>query len=459
MSWRMSKYVNVIEEDKKGIIYNSKTGKNLFVNEDALEVLHQIMDGSTLDMLKEKYDMNDIQPFLDKLVEKKFLFVDEENEMTEVEVPAMNYNLSEDLISKGGLINNLRLIVTERCNLDCVYCYERASNLYKHKENMNWETAQKAITSFFDMVRLDPTSQPVVRFFGGEPLVNWSIIEQSLKYIEQNYSKFPVSYIINTNGTLVTKEIAETLSKYKVQVALSIDGIGEYHDYARKYVDGRGSFSVIDHNLDILLEAGCKVNLSTVCTDYNYMHLRELVDYVIGKREKYNYSVGIALTHVHMIDIKDLSVDEEYKQVRYIRDAISYGEQNGISIRGGLIDFAFERFMNQAVGSFCAGIGREMSVNPIGEVYPCSGVEKKLGTIDAIEDVFTSDAYLQLIDRKPGKIAACSDCDIECYCAGGCYADALSSQGKEEGIPRNCSLKRVEFQTLVKEYILSRQEA
>ncbi|WP_054743040.1 radical SAM/SPASM domain-containing protein [Cellulosilyticum ruminicola] len=459
MNYRVSQFLNIIEENNAGIIYSSKTGKNLYVNKDALKIIHLLKDGMTWSELEEIYESSELKPLLDKLIEKKFILEENEEEQKEIIFDIKKINLDEEKIKKGGLVNNLRLVVTERCNLDCIYCYERASNLYTHKENMSWETAKESIDRFFEMTKLNPQTKPTIRFFGGEPLVNWPIIKQSLEYIEEAYKGMSVNYIINTNGTLITKEIAEAFAKYKVHVALSMDGIGDCHDLTRRYMDGRGSFEIIDHNVDILLENKCSMNLATVCTDYNYAHLRDLVDYAVEKREKYNYSMGIALSHVHMIDIKELSAAEVDKQVNYIRDVIAYSETKKVNVFGGLISFGFERFLNQAVGGYCAGIGCEISINPAGEVFPCSGVEIQLGTLDKIGDIFTSEQYLELIDRKPGNIEACVDCSIECYCAGGCYADALSCNGKEKNMPRDCALKKSEFNALVKEYVLARQQA
>lgn len=74
----------------------------------------------------------------------------------------------------------ITLIITENCNLNCTYCYE------KHKENsyMTFETAKKIIDKEFEEVSDKDFIQ--VEFFGGEPFLNFDLIKEVVEYVNEN---------------------------------------------------------------------------------------------------------------------------------------------------------------------------------------------------------------------------------------------------------------------------------
>ena len=81
-----------------------------------------------------------------------------------------------------------------------------------------------------------------ISFFGGEPLLSFELIKKIVDYIESYYSDYLVHYMITTNGTLITKEIAEFMEENKFDIMISIDGTQEQHDYYRKFLNGYGSY-------------------------------------------------------------------------------------------------------------------------------------------------------------------------------------------------------------------------
>ena len=65
----------------------------------------------------------------------------------------------------------LMLILTENCNLNCVYCYEH----HKTLDDMPFETAKKAIDAEFH--DLDQYEHGEIELFGGEPFLNFELIK------------------------------------------------------------------------------------------------------------------------------------------------------------------------------------------------------------------------------------------------------------------------------------------
>lgn len=136
----------------------------------------------------------------------------------------------------------IMLIITENCNLRCVYCYEQS----KRASVMDFETARKILDySFANMEGYDGMT---IELHGGEPFLNFDLIKKIDSYVMEHYSQWSVLFRTITNGTLVHGEVQEWLQERKDRywVMLSLDGNEEEHDANRKYVNGRGSFQSID---------------------------------------------------------------------------------------------------------------------------------------------------------------------------------------------------------------------
>lgn len=69
----------------------------------------------------------------------------------------------------------LTLMITQDCNLRCTYCYG-VNGMYNHKGFMTQETAETAIDYFVKYAVSDELS---ICFFGGEPLLNFSLIKKN----------------------------------------------------------------------------------------------------------------------------------------------------------------------------------------------------------------------------------------------------------------------------------------
>jgi len=166
------------------------------------------------------------------------------------------------MILREGLYE-LLLEVTNNCNFRCRYCVFGGN--YKDFRThgysyMTLETAIKAIDLYFEYLRagalLNPMREPIIAFYGGEPLLNFKLIEKCVEYINQTYSdEFSPRYTITTNASLVTKKIAEFLIKNDFDVFISVDGPQEEHDKNRILSNGRGTFDLVMRGIFNIKEA------------------------------------------------------------------------------------------------------------------------------------------------------------------------------------------------------------
>lgn len=149
-------------------------------------------------------------------------------------------------------VRTVVLILTHKCNLNCIYCYEN----YKDISCIDLEKAKKIIEN--EMNSNDDCDR-VFEFFGGEPLLEFEKIVALHDFlIDHKWSKKWIT-IITTNGTLVHGEIKEWLIQHKetVQVALSADGTPSMHNINRS-----NSYDLIDFNFFIETHSVAKMTVS-----------------------------------------------------------------------------------------------------------------------------------------------------------------------------------------------------
>lgn len=118
------------------------------------------------------------------------------------------------------------LIITHSCNLNCTYCYED----HKDSKTMSFETAKKTILNEVEIVKQsDEFSELEVDFMGGEPFMNYELIQEIVEWME--FADFGVPFVTAcaTNGTLVTSEKYKWLIQHRKTFVpgLSYDGNGE----------------------------------------------------------------------------------------------------------------------------------------------------------------------------------------------------------------------------------------
>jgi sulfatase maturation enzyme AslB (radical SAM superfamily) len=178
------------------------------------------------------------------------------------------------------------LLVTEQCNFRCVYCFE------VHKNNwMNESTMKATIDYLYNNAIAMKTDSVNVTMFGGEPMLNYKVVEYGFKYGYEKFKETGIKFITNiiTNCSVMNDNIKESLTYWKdkvnLQVQLSIDGIKDVQDEYRVLPSGKGTFDLVlknipiwqeifKNNLNMLSVHGC-INHKTMpylYTNYKYFH-------------------------------------------------------------------------------------------------------------------------------------------------------------------------------------------
>lgn len=142
------------------------------------------------------------------------------------------------------VLKALCLHVAHACQMRCSYCFAAGGNYGGAAELMPRRVARAAA----DML-LDPSS-PVRRwaidFFGGEPLLNWPVVVDTVEYARSRAASLggEVQFTLTTNGLELTARRLEWLMRERVNLVVSLDGRPEVHDAVRRLADGRPTWEL-----------------------------------------------------------------------------------------------------------------------------------------------------------------------------------------------------------------------
>lgn len=176
----------------------------------------------------------------------------------------------------------MTLEINQKCNLNCKYCYLGEKNGAMMSEGI----ALKSIDYAFDKAIQHKDKKLWFDFVGGEALLDFSMIQTLVKYIEEKNSSFDYNliYSVTTNATVFTEAIISFFEKYKFSLKVSIDGRKEVNDENRVAYAGYSVHDEILKNLWMVKSyeqrTGKLVQVSNVITNNNYMHFYDTLRYL-----------------------------------------------------------------------------------------------------------------------------------------------------------------------------------
>jgi sulfatase maturation enzyme AslB (radical SAM superfamily) len=112
----------------------------------------------------------------------------------------------------------MKLVLTAGCNLRCSYCYQDD----KKDRRLDWEIARSAL----DLLLGSRRSQVELLFIGGEPLLEFPLIERAVEYLTVRRRKDQaIRLAVITNGTLLGEREAAFFVTHDFHLQLSFDGV------------------------------------------------------------------------------------------------------------------------------------------------------------------------------------------------------------------------------------------
>ena len=224
------------------IVLDINSGCIHLVDEVTYEVLPYLEEGlgaeAIAEKLENKYNREDIETSVkecNKLKEDGMLFTKDVYE-----------NVIEEFSNnRQTVVKALCLHIAHDCNLACRYCFAEEGEYHGRRALMSYEVGKKALD--FLIANSGSRRNLEVDFFGGEPLMNWQVVKDLVKYgrEQEKLHNKKFRFTLTTNGVLLNDEVMEFCNKEMGNVVLSVDGRKEVHDYMRPFRKGAGSYDLI----------------------------------------------------------------------------------------------------------------------------------------------------------------------------------------------------------------------
>ncbi len=324
-------------------------------------------------------------------------------------------------------VDFLVLLLTERCNLSCAYCYTRST---REGKDMDEETAFLAIDRFASR-NSDQFGKPVVvELAGGEPLLNFSLVKSIITYgqtISPN-----IRFAVQTNATLLNDTIIDFLSDHNIGLGLSLDGIPEVNNTVR------GKSNAVVKALKRLDERGMGTNITTVLTKSNIDRFPEFLLFcgLFSSVKTINLDIVRPLgraAEVQQAPQKE-QISEMMNQTIHTLNCLNLKRCSPIRIRELEQIKRYYPFSRQCVHRtvlpYCfAAKGSSVAVAPDGSLYACASLINRVEFCAA--HIKNPDiGMLQALVPLPGQVPLkCMRCRIYPVCRGGCPSRKIAYNG------------------------------
>lgn len=324
-------------------------------------------------------------------------------------------------------VKNLIFEITNTCNFKCEYCFEN-TGLENLPSFIEYPIVKKAIDKYI----IDPHTSYMITFFGGEPLLQFSLIEQAVYYANEkarHISSF-VSYNIVTNGSLLTEQIIDFFCRQNFYVFFSYDGNTFCQNKYRKLKDGRDSDSIVQKNLCKIIQAYKKANLEdnlvvrmTITGDtINTLTERYLNLIQLGCKKVTFALVSSCATARYAITESSLDIlREEYQKLSdlYISEIAA-----GVSHNRFFQSLIYKIAKGYSKKYFCDCGKAYIGIGTKGDLYPCEGFfgidQFCTGNVD---DWTSANHSCYICIESVEKNITCKECWAKYLCGGGCYQE------------------------------------
>ena len=335
-----------------------------------------------------------------------------------------------------GKVNIMYFIMSTSCNLGCKYCFIENCQFNNKKEtNMSEKTALEALSKYDDYLKRNDIRGSVI-FYGGEPLVNWEVIQKVL--LAAKDMKSPIDFSMVTNATLLDEEKIKFLASNNVEIGISIDGPKVLNDKNRIYRNSKKSvYDEVIKKFPMLKAEQTKFGLSITVSNDFLDNQDEVLDWLLKLNVK---SIFYNLYHYTSYDD---NWEDYYKRACAFLIK-SYEKLSKKNIYDGRLIRKMESFYdNEFKFSDCGAIGaNQLAIKPNGDACICHGYLKTdkyvIGNINdvSIETIMRSDEIKFWKHRNTLNNNECLKCDALYVCGGGCAIQAEALFGDRSQIDR-----------------------
>lgn len=353
------------------------------------------------------------------------------------------------------------IILTERCNLRCKYCYEKSMDEFDNELDKTWDYDMNTpVDSEVSIGRLKKIlkNDDTLIFYGGEPLV-------MIDKIKEIMDNFNCRFIMQTNGILLDQLPKEYLNRMK-KILVSIDGDRERTNFNR----GEGKYEIILKNINKAREEGfegeivARMTLSFPDIYDQTIHLIELIKKNIFDSIHWQIDAGFYKFDFNFDRFSEFVEEYNYNINKLVDFWIEEMKQKKIVWKIYPFLGIYERIKNKSNyfnNNFilpCGSGHSNFTINTSGKISACP-------IMNSVKNLYCG-SIEEGIKRKIGiDNSACTSCEFYSVCGGRCLYWKEAKLWPKEGDELICKtikflIKKIEsvypiIQNMIKDKIIN----
>lgn len=333
--------------------------------------------------------------------------ISEKIDINNLFLPPLEHNIDPSNFINEQMVR-LYIDVTNRCNLNCQFCYVDQSlpdnpiqnikdKIYKHLNNI-------AIDEFLE-----------IRFFGGEPLLEYEKMKALIEFSEKlaRETNKQVQFFVSTNGLLLTMEKLEYLNAHNVKLKITL----RHPDDVIKM--GEASTDTLAlHNFLLNTKKSSLENIWLgITVDPIQVNLKRDFLYAVEVLGINNISWQFAVDENMQYDEKTIAKLKEY--ISFIAEIWNFSMKNGKPINIDNFTRVFSGMFNNFASSCVTGV-RSALLASNNKYYFCQRF-KNLAAFELSNENNSSHIKSYSTFGTANKNPVCEQCWAKKFCYHGCY--------------------------------------
>ncbi|NRB11408.1 MAG: radical SAM protein [Rickettsiaceae bacterium] len=367
-------------------------------------------------------------------------------------------------------MNKLSIVlkITERCNLNCSYCYFFNGSDQSYKERparMADDDIDSLIEFLSDGIRDLSLGHINIGFHGGEPLLygRKKLDDLCTKLSAKLSSKVKLTFSLQSNGLLIDERWIDIFKKHSIGLGISVDGPKEYNDKYRVDFQGNGSYDILLQKIELLHNLSMRFGILSV------------INPDIGGLEMYNFITKDLKIKSFDVLFPHLTHDEEPMHNiknfgKFLVDLFNvWVSDDNRKVRIRLFESFLRLFMGRRRLLYGLGATKDLALPLVtirgdGDLEPVTGLmytdpQTVTKTGFNIKDINLNDFLKVPIFQEIAKAQLelpekCKNCCWEHVCGGGNIIDRFSKKNRFNNPSTYCQALQELFSHMAK-YLLN----
>jgi His-Xaa-Ser system radical SAM maturase HxsB len=326
-------------------------------------------------------------------------------------------------------------VASLRCEHSCPYCQVSRQSSDKTLYDMSPETAALALDAAFQ----SPSANIKIEFQGGEPLLNFELIEDVVAQAESRNKSAGknLSFVIATNLALLDDRVLDFCGAHGIYISTSLDGPADLHNKNRPR-PGRNSWELATEGIQRVRErlGTDRVSALMTTTRSSLNRVKEIIDCYVDQGLSSMFLRPLS-PYGFAIKTKSFAAYDVDRWLPFYEEGLDYIIElntRGVPMVEQYAAIILKKMLTNDDPGYVdltspSGIGIGAIVyNYDGDVYASDegrmlaemgDTTFRLGNLheDTYEEILLSEALLQPLDQSfTASAPMCSDCAFEPYC-------------------------------------------